>query len=63
MPSPIQIVKEQQVDWARDNGLALDAAGYTLALDDNLFISLTPATKHEFASADGGELGTDGKRG
>lgn len=63
MTSPIEIVKEQQVNWAKDHGLALDSAGYTLTLDDNLFTSLTLATRLEFASADGGELGADGQRG
>lgn len=63
MSSPIETVKAQQVNWAKGQGFELDSSGYTLLLKKNLFVPLTPATKHEFATADGGELGTNEKRG
>lgn len=56
-------VATQQKLWATAAGFEFDAAGYTLALDDNLVVPLSEDTRAEFAVGDGGELGGDGTRG
>ncbi|MDT8434761.1 MAG: hypothetical protein RQ731_08415 [Anaerosomatales bacterium] len=53
----------RQREWASSRSIALDSAGYTLQLDDNLYQPLSAATCAEFESADGSELGSKGGRG
>jgi hypothetical protein len=57
------MVREQQRQWALGRGIAVDSAGYTLDLSDNLFSPLSSATGTEFTGGDGDELGRPGKRG
>jgi hypothetical protein len=63
MPSPTIVVRNLQRLWAAARGIAVDSSGYTLNLNDNLFIPLSEATLSEFAGGDGGELGLLGERG
>jgi hypothetical protein len=56
MSSTVGVVRSQQRDWATTRGIAVDSDGYTLALDDNLFVRLSAATLTEFARGDGDEL-------
>ena len=63
MSSTVGVVRRQQRDWAIARGIAVDSDGYTLTLDDNLFVPLSEATLTEFARGDGDELGLGGSRG
>jgi hypothetical protein len=63
MPSPIEFVKRQLRNWAKDRGVAIDDDGYTLKRNANLWLPLLPATESEFRIADGDELGGDDVRG
>jgi len=63
MPSPAAPIRRHLTAWAAARGIAVDASGYTRALDDNLFVPLSDAARQEFAAGDGGELGGPGKRG
>ena len=63
MASPAILVRNDQRDWAQGRGLAVDAAGYTATLDDNLFQPIRPETVADFEAGDGGELGEPGRRG
>lgn len=56
-------VRKHLREWAADAGIATDADGYTLTLNDNLFAPLSPESRREFAAGDGGELGKPGQRG
>lgn len=56
-------VTAQQKSWATAAGIEFDAAGYALALDDNLAVPLSKDTRAEFAAGDGREMGEDGTRG
>lgn len=63
MSSPIIWVKKQQSTWAKTKGIECDQSSYTINPDDNLYIPLSDDSRKEFASGDGGELGTPDKRG
>lgn len=63
MPTVGRAVRQQQLRWAEASGLAIDAAGYTRTLEDNLFIPLSSDARAEFAAGDGCELGEQGVRG
>jgi hypothetical protein len=63
MPSIVQNIKDRQLRWASERGIAIDQSGYTLIRDANLFVPLCPASVAEFDGADGGELGKHEKRG
>ena len=63
MPSPMAVVRNQQRSWAVSRGIAIDQSGYTVELDDNLFVPLSEAARSEFGGGDGGELGLPGGRG
>jgi hypothetical protein len=60
---PTAIVREQQRQWASSRGIEIDDSGYTTKLSDNLFTPLSAAAEKEYRQADGGELGSAGKRG
>ena len=52
-----------QSRWAQDLSIPLERAGYVTRLADNLMLGhLSPETRAEFQSADGGELNDDGRR-
>jgi hypothetical protein len=57
MPSPVAVVRAQQQAWAKAQDIPTDAAGYTLRLDDNLFVALSDKSVGDFKSGDGAELG------
>jgi hypothetical protein len=63
MRSPATVIRNQQRSWAASHGLRVDHSGYTLDLSDNLFAPLSEATRAEFSSGDGGELGGLDRRG
>ena len=56
-------IRDQQRMWAAKHGINFDKNGYTLILEDNLFIPLTLQTKAEFAAGKGKELGDDKEPG
>jgi hypothetical protein len=56
-------MRERQRAWAKSKGIALDSAGYTGTLRDNLYQALSPCAEAEFRSGDGAELGKPGERG
>lgn len=56
-------VRAQQRGWAAAGGQTLDAAGYCVTHDKNLFIPLQGSTLYDFTQGDGGEVGRAGKRG
>ncbi len=62
MPSPTTVVRNQQRAWAVGHGIAIDSSGYTIELDDNLFVPLSAGARSELGGGDGGELGSPGKR-
>ena len=62
MSTPAKIVREQQRAWATNYVIAIDFAGYTIELNDNLFVPLSNATRTDFLKADGTELKSDRKR-
>ncbi len=59
----VKRIKDNQLGWASERGIAIDESGYTRKRSQNLFVPLSNASLAEFDGADGGELGTDGKRG
>lgn len=61
--NPTKIVREQQRCWAVAHDIEIDESGYTLTLDDNLFVPLSPASRSEYVDGDGAELGSPGCRG
>lgn len=63
MPSPATVVRNQQRAWAVGRGVAIDSSGYTIELDDNLFLPLSAGARSELGGGDGGELGSPGERG
>lgn len=63
MSSTTNEVRQRLRGWAADRSLAVDAAGYTLSLDDNLFQPMSAASRSEFEAGDGGELGSADGRG
>jgi hypothetical protein len=63
MPSPATVIRNQQRSWAASHGVRIDHSDYTLDLNDNLLAPLTEATRSEFSSGDGGELGGTDQRG
>jgi hypothetical protein len=54
---------QRQRYWADDRGIPVDASGYTLILEDNLFRPLYDATRADFEAGSGSELGIRGARG
>ncbi len=56
-------IQQAQRAWAERRSLDIDGNGYCRALDDNLFRPLSPSTREELLSGDGGELGTEGQPG
>src|SRR5258706_16048279 len=63
MKPTYQEMYEQQRAWATRRGVLFDQDGYTLSLDDNLFLPLSMAARSEFTAGSGDELGTTQKRG
>ncbi|NHA14161.1 hypothetical protein [Thioalkalivibrio sp. XN279] len=63
MRSPAGQVRARQREWARSQGVAFDDQGYTLNLEDNLYVPLSNASMKEFEQGDGAELPRDGERG
>lgn len=61
-PSRSQILQQQQA-WASAHGVAVDAKGYTAAVEDNLFQPLSAATRADFVAGSGDELGSADKKG
>ena len=58
-----RLICNQQWAWAHQRGIKLDEDGYTLSLNDNLFLPLLPEVEKEFQSGKGDELGSDDKTG
>ena len=56
-------VRAQQRRWAAECGQTLDAAGYCVTHNENLFIPLRGNTLDDFTYGDGGEVGRVGRRG
>lgn len=54
---------QRQGEWADHAGIRVDASGYTLSIEDNLFQPLSPASRREFEAGSGAELGEGGARG
>jgi hypothetical protein len=54
---------ERQRLWALRNGKTIDANGWTLKLEDNLFCPLSEASRADFAGGRGNELGIGPRRG
>jgi hypothetical protein len=52
----------QQLVWAARHGVKCDRDGYTLSLNENLYLPLSAATEEEFKSGRGDELGSSDKR-
>jgi hypothetical protein len=63
MKHTYQAIYDQQRVWATRRGIPFDQDGYTLSLDDNLFLPLSMAARSKFAAGSGDELGTAQKRG
>lgn len=63
MTPPESAIRERQLAWAATHCIAVDAAGYTLRPEDNLFAPLSTETRRDFEGGDGAELGLGGKRG
>ncbi len=61
--SELDIIKTGQREWAGRNGLKVDADGYCISVEGNIFGGLSLDARREFESGDGAELGKDGKRG
>jgi hypothetical protein len=61
--NPTAAIREQQRDWAAAYDIQIDESGYTLTLDNNLFVPLSPASRSEYVDGDGAELGSPGSRG
>jgi hypothetical protein len=53
---PSEYITERQYSWARRHGIAIDEAGYTEHLNDNLFLPLTPEAFQEFPGGPAGQL-------
>ena len=47
-----EIIHDQQQAWAYQRGIKFDKDGYTVSLDDNLFLPLLPEVKNEFLGTD-----------
>lgn len=54
---------ERQRLWALRTGRPVDANGWTLKLEDNLFCPLSEASRADFAGGRGNKLGTGERRG
>ena len=52
-------VLEQQRDWARQRGIAIDGKDRTVRLEDNLFALLHDETRREYQAGAGTELEGD----
>lgn len=63
MPSPTDLVRNDQRNWAQSRGLTVDSAGYTGTLEENLFRPIGAETLADFTEGDGGELGEPCRRG
>jgi len=63
MVTAYKLIHAQQQDWASQQGIKFNKDGYTLSLNNNLFLPLSARTKAEFESGKGDELGSEGKRG
>ena len=63
MTSTYGAIKLHQQSWATRRGIRFDSDGYTLSLDDNLFVPLSAEARGDFGSGAGAELGEAGKRG
>ena len=55
----IEIIKKQQMEWAKKNKIDVTEDGYTISLGDNLFESLSKAARDEFNAGHGKELEGD----
>jgi len=58
-----EAIYARQKSWATKCGIPVDAAGYTLTVDKNLFQPLSVASKSEFGLGRGNELGSATNRG
>jgi hypothetical protein len=63
MGTTMSEIMQQQLAWASAHGVAVDAKGYTAAIDDNLFQPLSAAARADFAAGSGDELGSADKKG
>lgn len=63
MIKPRSLILGQQRAWAVDHKVAIDGAGYTEALDFNLFQPMRNDTLADFQRGSGDELGKNGRRG
>lgn len=52
-------ILSQQRAWAQQNGIRIGQDGYTLELEDNLFLPLSPNTVAQFGGGAGDEFGQD----
>lgn len=58
-----KLIHQQQQEWATRQGIKFDNDGYTLSLNDNLFIPMSTEVLSEFNAGSGSELGNGIKRG
>ena len=56
-------LKTRQQIWARERGLKIDADGYCISCDANLFEPLSACSRRDIGAGDGSELGKGGARG
>lgn len=63
MAMTYRLICDQQQAWARQRGIRFDKDGYTVSLNDNLFLPLLPEVEKQFQSGKGDELGSGDKRG
>lgn len=63
MGTTMSEILQQQLAWAAAHGVAVDAKGWTLVLEDNLLQPLNADTRAEFAAGSGDELGSPDKKG
>jgi hypothetical protein len=61
MENACEKIYADQLEWAKTHNITTEA-GYTLSIEDNLFIPLSDESKSEFRSGRGGELGDNGTR-
>jgi len=57
-----QKILNQQLAWAKEQGIEIDEYGYTRRLKDNLFIPLSPYSEDDFRAGKGDELGDENAR-
>lgn len=63
MVAAYKSIYAQQQAWANQRRIEFDRDGYTLSLNDNLYLPLSLIAKKEFRSGKGDEMGSDGQRG